>query len=382
MDPSSSCPPWIVPFFLAHAGCPHRCVFCDQSLIAGTPRAPSPEKVRESLEALCPSRRFDGKARRQVAFYGGSFTRMPPERQHAYLEACRPALRKGWMDSIRISTRPDEVSQGQLAFLAERGVETVELGVQSLSDRVLRASRRGHTGKQARDAVKRACAIGLQVGAQIMVGLPEDTGEESLRTAEELAELKPHFVRIYPLLVLRHTEIARWMRRGSYRALGLEEAVSLCTGMLRRFEEADVPVIRIGLQEQEDLGCDGGGVLAGPYHPSFGHLVRSSLFIEKVLAALPRGLPASSAVCLRVHPHDRALLAGHRRQNFEKLRNALQDRRIRVEEDPGLPRGRVQCRVDGERGKAEGRGQGLGIRARARRPSDDDMLTEARAGSS
>jgi hypothetical protein len=182
-----------------------------------------------------------------------------------------------------------------------------------------------------------------------MVGLPEDTGEESLRTAEELAELKPHFVRIYPLLVLRDTELARRMRSGSYRALELEEAVSLCTGILRRFEEANVPVIRIGLQEQTELGCKEAGVLAGPYHPSFGHLVRSSLFLEKVLAAMPQALAASSAVCIRIHPHDRALLAGHRGRNIGKIRGALQNREAWLEEDPGLPRGSVQCRVEDSR---------------------------------
>lgn len=124
--------------------------------------------------------------------------------------------------------------------------------------------------------------------------------------------------------------------------------------------------------------------MAGPYHPSFGHLVRSSRFLEKVLAALPQVLllPASSAVILRIHPHDRALLAGHRRENIGKIRNALQNREIRLEEDPGLPRGSVQCRVDAERGKAEGRGQGSGMRAQARCASVDDMLTEARARSS
>ena len=151
MDPSPS-PPWIVPFFLAHVGCPHRCVFCNQYLIAETASPPSPVEVGEALRALWRSGSPEGGRRRQVAFYGGSFTRMPLDRQEAYLDACRPYVRQGWVDTIRVSTRPDQVSERQLTFLAERSVGTVELGVQSLSDRVLRASRRGHTGKEARDA--------------------------------------------------------------------------------------------------------------------------------------------------------------------------------------------------------------------------------------
>ncbi len=309
------------------------------------------------MRALWRSRSPQGNKRRQVAFYGGSFTRMPLELQEAYLEVCRPYVRRGWLDSIRVSTRPDEVSERQLAFLAERSVKTVELGVQSLSDPVLRASRRGHTGKEARDAIQRVRAMGLEAGAQIMVGLPEDTGTESLETAEELASLKPDFVRIYPLLVLRQTALADWMRRGEYTPLGLEEAVSLCTRMLERFERASIPVIRIGLQEQGGMGREGGDVMAGPYHPAFGHLVRSALVLKMVVASLPREVTGASMVCLRIHPHDRSLLAGDRRQNLGKIRDILEDRELRIEEDPGLPRGTVQCsvreKVKGERAKGK-----------------------------
>lgn len=355
MDPS---PPWIVPFFLAHVGCPHRCVFCNQYLIAETVFPPSPMEVGEALKALLSSRSPEGNRRRQVAFYGGSFTRMPLDRQEAYLDVCRPYVRRGWVDSIRISTRPDQVSEGQLAFLAERSVGTVELGVQSLSDRVLQASRRGHTGKEAREAILRVRAMGLEAGAQIMVGLPEDTGRESLETVEELASLKPDFVRIYPLLVLRQTELADWLRRGAYTPLGLEEAVSLCACMLEEFERASIPVIRVGLQEQEGMGGEGGDVMAGPYHPAFGHLVRSALFLKKAVASLPGEIPGRSTVCLRIHPHDRSLLVGDRRQNLGKIRDVLEDRDIRIEEDQGIPRGTVECEIEGERRKGKGERDG------------------------
>ncbi|MGW8320273.1 MAG: elongator complex protein 3 [Thermodesulfobacteriota bacterium] len=362
MDPSLS-PPWIAPFFLAHVGCPHRCVFCNQHLIAETASPPSPMEVGEALKALWRSGNLQGGGRRQVAFYGGSFTGMALDRQEAYLDVCRPHVRRGWVDSIRISTRPDRVSERQLAFLAERNVRTVELGVQSLSDRVLHASRRGYTGKEARDAILRVRAMGLESGAQIMVGLPEDTGSESLETVEELAGLKPDFVRIYPLLVLRQTELAQGMRKGAYTPLGLEEAVSLCVRMLERFERVSIPVIRIGLQEQEGMGREGGDVLAGPYHPAFGHLVRSALFLKKVVASLPEKIPGESTVCLRIHPHDRSLLVGDRRQNLGKIQDVLEGREVRIEEDQGMSRGAVECMIRGQRSKVKvKRDQGSGGR--------------------
>jgi histone acetyltransferase (RNA polymerase elongator complex component) len=276
---------------------------------------------------------------------------MSVERQKAYLEVCEPYVRGDWVDSIRISTRPDEVSEGQLAFLAERNVGTVELGLQSLSDRVLEASRRGYTGEEARDALQRVRAMGFEAGAQIMVGLPEDRGVESLQTVEGLIRLKPDFVRIYPLLVLRQTALAEWTRSGAYSPMALDEAVVLCSRMLEMLEEASIPVARIGLQEPMGTRQDGRDVVAGPCHPAFGHLVRSALFLKKVFASLPRTVPAASTVCLRIHPHDRSLLVGDGRQNLRKIRDRLEHAGVRVEEDPESPRGSVTCEIEGQRAK-------------------------------
>lgn len=267
---------------------------------------------------------------------------MSRAQQEAYLEVCRPFLQRGWVDSIRISTRPDAVPAGDLEFLTRRGVKTVELGIQSLSDRVLRASRRGYTGDEARQGIRRTRRMGLEVGVQLMVGLPGDSGKESLETVKALSSLQPDFVRIYPLLVLRQTELAGIMRKGRYRPMELDEAVSLCARMLEKLEEASIPVIRIGLQEQATMGCEESFVLAGPYHPAFGHLVRSALFLRKVMASLPRAIPGSSKLCLRVHPHDRSLLVGDHRQNLRVLQGVVEPRVLRIEEDSRMDRGTVQ----------------------------------------
>jgi hypothetical protein len=200
--------------------------------------------------------------------------------------------------------------------------------------------------------------MGLEVGAQIMVGLPEDTGTESLETVEELAGLEPDFVRIYPALVLRQTELAERMRRGAYTPLNLGEAVSLCVRMLERFERASVPVIRVGLQEQGGMRREGGDVMAGPYHPAFGHLVRSALFLKRAVASLPAEVPQGSTVCFRIHPHDRSLLAGDRGENLRKIRGVLEGREVRIEEDPALRRGTVACEIEGERRKGQGERDG------------------------
>ncbi len=268
---------------------------------------------------------------------------MDPALQEGYLEVAGAFVRRGLADSIRVSARPDELSRKQLHFLKTLGVKTVEIGIQSLSDRVLEASRRGHAARHAMDSIRAVKAMGLEAGAQIMVGLPEDTGSESMETAALLCGLRPHFVRIYPLVVFRDTELARQMDRGAYNTWSLDRAVELCARMLERFEGASIPVVRIGLQNEAGMEGDDGAVRAGPYHPAFGHLVKARLFYRKMFLALPRNASPNREICFKIHPHDRPLLAGHGGNNLERLRQRLGDRTIRILEDRDLPRGHVEC---------------------------------------
>jgi histone acetyltransferase (RNA polymerase elongator complex component) len=289
-----------------------------------------------------PGKGLEGR-RRQVAFYGGSFTGVDPSLQRKYLSVAGDFLRRGWIDSIRVSVRPDELQPDRMAFLREQGVGTVEVGVQSLSDPVLRESRRGCTASQALEAIRRVKEHGLEAGAQIMAGLPGDTGRECMETVRLLCDVRPDFVRIYPLLVLRGTEVARWFRDGRYRPLDLSAAVGLCARMLKCFRRASIPVIRIGLQDEEGMRGKEGAVLAGPAHPAFGFLVKSFLYREEVLRVLAeRRVSNSTGVGFRIHPHDRPLFSGHGGENIRLLRQRIGTENIPVDEDPRMPRGRVE----------------------------------------
>ncbi|MEW6442702.1 MAG: radical SAM protein [bacterium] len=333
---------WIAPVFLPHAGCPHRCVFCDQAAIAGSPSAPTPAEVGRRLELLfAPDRgRRPGRVR-QIAFFGGSFTGLDGSLQEAYLRVAGEHRKRGRIDSVRISTRPDALPEARIRFLAERGVHTIELGVQSLSDTVLEASRRGHRSVDSVEAIERVRRAGLEVGAQIMLGLPGDTGRQSLETADALCALKPDFVRIYPTLVLRGTELAERTRAGRYVPLGLEAAVSLAAEVLGRFAAASIPVIRIGLHQTEDLR--GTAVAAGPCHPAFGYLVRARLYYKTMCSVLGKTQSrGGGALLFRIHPRDRSLFSGHRRSHHLRLEREFGVREIRVEEDCTLARGAVE----------------------------------------
>ncbi|MFQ5735821.1 MAG: elongator complex protein 3 [Thermodesulfobacteriota bacterium] len=264
----------IIPVFIPFGGCPHQCVFCDQTGITGGSEMPDAADVRSTVEAyLSTWEKSGGAGPREVAFYGGSFTGLAEEVQDAYLEAAAEYIRQGRVDSIRLSTRPDYVDAGVARRLRGYGVGAVELGVQSMSDDVLRLSGRGHTASQTRDAVGVLKAEGLQAGVQIMPGLPGDTVQTVLSTVEEVIALRPAFARIYPTLVLRDTPLYTMYRRGDYAPWGLDEMVSVCREASALFRAAGVKVIRMGLQPTGDLAAS---FVSGPFHPSFRQLVEGA----------------------------------------------------------------------------------------------------------
>ena len=311
----------ILPVFIPHLGCPHNCVFCDQKQIAAR-QAPTPAQAAALVEAG-----LERACRPQIAFYGGSFTAIGREAMMAYLEAVQPFLRDGSCTGIRISTRPDAVDDGVLDLLARYGVDTIELGAQSMSDEVLREAGRGHRAADTAEAARRVKAHGFELILQMMVGLPGSTAEDERQTARQLAALGPDGVRIYPTCVLAHTPLYDLYRRGLYRPLTVDGAVEICADLLDIFEERSVPVIRLGLNPTEELS--GGAVKAGAYHPALGELVFSERFYRRMLPLLPRGVP-----CTVVVPEKMLSIAiGQKKRNLERFRQAGCIISIRGEKD-------------------------------------------------
>jgi len=280
-------PPFVIPVFITHQGCPHQCLFCNQHSIAGASAVLTPEQVREAIRSQLawPRRRPDAAV--QVAFYGGSFTGLARGRQEELLAAAQPFLASGEVREIRLSTRPDCMSPEIAQFLYDRGVRVVELGAQSLVDSVLAASGRGHTAAQVHEAVASLRSAGIRVGIQLMLGLPGDTTVLAGKSARAAAGLAPDLVRIYPTLVISGSPLASLFRARAYQPLSLNRAVALAGRLWRIFAEQGIPVVRMGLQPSRSLEES---LLAGPYHPSFGELVLSRLFFREVRALLSRRL--------------------------------------------------------------------------------------------
>ncbi len=304
----------IIPVFVPHLGCPNDCVFCNQRRISGQTVPATADTVREAMEKAAALPRRVGK--RQLAFYGGSFTAIPAAEQEALLSAAKEYMDRGELDSLRLSTRPDAIDGEVLGRLLRYGVETVELGAQSLDDEVLLLAGRGHSAADVENASRQIKAAGLKLILQMMTGLPGDTDEKDMETARKIISLKPDGVRIYPTVIVRDTALFDLWQCGRYPEHTVEDAVRVCAKLLPMFEEAGIPVIRLGLNPTEELS--GGAAAGGAYHPALGELVKSRIMYEKAKKLLA-GIKPVSRVVLGVNASKVSQMTGQHRCNIDKL---------------------------------------------------------------
>jgi len=284
--------------------------------------------VRDYIREMLASFK-NPKARVEVAFFGGNFTGIPLYEQRAYLQIVQEFLASGEVHGIRLSTRPDYINAETLMMLKDYGVSCVELGVQSMDEAVLLKSKRGYTPAD----VEKACALlqssGIEFGLQMMVGLPGDTLEKALNTANRIVALGAHETRIYPALVIRNTEMEQLWRDGIYKPLSLEQAVAWCAELLPVFEAGNVRVLRIGLHPSDGL-LHGDSLIEGPFHPAFGQLVETAIW-TKIFQPLQRN-ERNQDISIYVSAGDYAAAVGHGGVNKLMLKQWYRKLRIKTKE--------------------------------------------------
>jgi histone acetyltransferase (RNA polymerase elongator complex component) len=333
--PASSNRPFIIPIFLPHAGCPHQCVFCNQVSITGAKqKMVEPDQFRHQILEFLKYKKA-GRKPVQISFYGGNFLGLKFDEITLLLDLAAEFIRQGKVDSIRFSTRPDTITPERLDSIAKYPVETVELGVQSMDDHVLALAERGHSAADTVRAVHQLKEREYNIGLQMMVGLPGDTEALSVITAEKIAALRPNFVRIYPAIVVKNSRLARWYLNGTYAPLSLAEAVTQVKKLYLLFKKYSIRVIRMGLQASEDLE-DGATVLAGPYHPAFGHLVYSEVFFDAAQEALDSIKSLSDTITISVNPRSISKMRGQNNENIKRLKNRYKLKFIAVVPDASL----------------------------------------------
>ena len=321
----------IIPVFVPHFGCLNECVFCNQKRISGTLEPATPRTVSRAIESA-QFLKEDG-AVKQLAFFGGSFTAIPIPEQEALLGAAQPFLAEYSNASIRISTRPDCIDGKTLSRLMRYGVRTIELGAQSMDETVLAASGRGHSAQDTVNASRLIKQYGFELILQMMTGLPEDTPEKAIGTAEKLVALSPDGIRLYPTVVIRDTKLYDMWKDGVYNEHTVEDAVRLCAAVYRVFERAGIQIIRLGLNPTEELS--GGDAVAGAYHPAFGELVLSRVYLDNARSLLKEAFAQMDKGCVRsvtlgVAPERISVMTGHGRSNMTALREEFGCESVRV----------------------------------------------------
>lgn len=275
--------------FVPHVGCPHRCSFCDQRSISGTQKPPRAADVEELLTTQAEHLTASG-IKAEIAFFGGSFTAIERGYMLELLEAAKAAVERfSCYNGIRCSTRPDCISPQIISVLKAYGVTFVELGAQSMSDEVLQANERGHSAQDVRNAAQLIRESGIGLGLQMMTGLYKDSESAVLDTAREFIALKADAVRVYPTVILKGTRLGELYESGEYRTFSFEMTVDLCAKLLRMFDAAGIPVIRMGLHASKDVERD---MLGGVYHPALSEIVQSRIFLDdmrQALCQMPQG---------------------------------------------------------------------------------------------
>lgn len=304
----------IIPVFVPHEGCPHDCCFCDQKKISGKVSTPTETEIINEIEKYSDIKgNYDSV---QIAFFGGSFTAIDKNKQLFYLGIAKKYIDKGMVDSIRISTRPDCIDEEVLDRLELFHVRTIELGAQSMDDDVLNASGRGHTSCDTVKASKLIKSRGFELGLQTMTGLPGSSYESDIRTSEEIIKLQPSLVRIYPTIVIKGTHLHEMYEDHIYEPPELSKTVELCAELMMKYERVGINVIRMGLHSTVGVSVNG-DVVAGPYHPAFGQLVKSKIAYNKLIEI---GIVDGDTFTAYVPEKELSDYIGQKRSNVELLK--------------------------------------------------------------
>lgn len=337
---------YIIPIFVPHLGCPNDCIFCNQKSISGQKKNMTKEEAKKIIEDYLRNINKEN-AQIEIAFFGGSFTAIEKEKQEELLKLAYEYIEAGKVESIRISTRPDSIDKETLKRLKKYKVKTIELGVQSANNYILKRSNRGHTFEDVKKASKLIRWYGFQLGHQMMVGLPESTKIDEINTAKALIKLKPKMVRIYPVLVIKNTKLEEEYKNGKYEPLPLVQAIETSKELVSMFVKKKIDVIRVGLQNTDEITNPKektSEVVAGPYHPAFRQLVESSLWYDAIVAKIKKLNVKVKEVEVTVNPEDANNVIGHKRENVLKLKDTY-DVDLILKQDENIKPGKSKIEI-------------------------------------
>lgn len=314
---------YIIPIFVPHLGCKKCCTFCNQRTISGEKKQVTLNDVTNTIEYYLANFKDNNKYV-EVVFLGGNFTAIEREKQEELLLAVQPYIKSKKVDSIRISTRPDAIDKSILKMLKKYHVRTIELGVESSNNYILARCKRGHGFEDVIKASKLIRLYGFNLGHQIMVGLPDSSEKDDIQTAKDSIKLKPKMVRIYPVLVIKGTELEEEYKKGDFTPLTVLQAVERSKEIVKLFNHKHIKIIRVGLQNTDtitEVSKKESEVVSGPYHPAFGQLVEDAIWYEKIVEKIKKINAKVIRVEIETNPQNINNIIGHEKENINKLKD-------------------------------------------------------------
>lgn len=259
----------------------------------------------------------DSKLIKQIAFFGGSFTGLDVNIQKMILALANKYIKAGIVKSIRISTRPDYISKDILKMLKQYRVEVIEIGVQSMNEGVLLAAKRGHSSSDVIKASKLINKCGFKLGHQIILGLPDSNIEKEIYTIKECIKLKPKYLRIYPLYVLKESKLYDMYENNEYELISLEEMIDRTTKIFEIIVKNKINVIRIGLQTTSEINESNDQIL-GPVTNNYRERILSNIAKKHIIKILQKSKLLKKNIVL-IAPKDQInYIVGYKRENINK----------------------------------------------------------------
>lgn len=331
----------IIPIFIPHLGCPHLCTFCNQKKISGSLKAPDKKEILNLVDEYLDA---DFSKVYEIAFFGGTFTALSIEMQKYYLETAAKLKKEKKISKIRFSTRPDYISSEVLDLAKSYGVDIIELGLQSLDDKVLELAERGHKAIDTVNAANLVKKYGFTLGLQIMPGLMGDTQNSILSTVKKAANLAPEFVRIYPTVVIKGTKLEEYYLKGVFVPFTLNDMVKITAQAYGIFKEKGITIIRMGLQHSDNLTLEK-DLIAGPYHPAFGELVFSEIYKNKMLSIIEeKNLQHSKKLKVIINPGELSKARGQKNNNTKAIKEIFDIDLVFIVDD-FLEKGQIEIEV-------------------------------------
>ena len=347
--------------------CPHgRCTYCPGGVEFNTPNSytgTEPSTLNAMANSYDPGRQILTKLDRLVAYghnpsklelviVGGTFLFMPRDYQAGFVKSCYDAL-NGFVSSsleeaksanetadirnvgLTVETKPDYCKREHVDAMLEYGVTRVEIGVQTLQERVYRMVNRGHTYADVTESFQVARDAGYKIAAHMMPGLPSMTPQEDMADFERLftdEDLKPDMLKIYPSLVLEGTPLYDEYVAGRYRPYTQKEMIRVLAEA-KRMVPPWVRVMRI----QREISP--GEITAGPRSGNLRQLVLKDM--------QSRGLSCRCIRCREaglsgVHGNPRLKRRGYRASGGDEVF-------ISYEDENDLVYGFLRLRHPGER---------------------------------